>query len=193
MSDLTSTQVVGAVTEGLVAGGFRLITEAEDQAGTQVRVFEDPHSVVAAAVYDSWKILSDRWSSAQGLLVELMSAHFARTEPKAWDGYLILLTTEDVVGEALAIDRVRRDTTRVRKIVATGDDLNTIGAVTDVLLPVLPLRLERISGSNERVLGRLVDLLEPFGVDRDLTSQVVNAFEHNRSPMEAIWFWRQSK
>lgn len=193
MSDLTATQVLGAVTEGLLAGGFGQVTDTEDQAGTPIRVFEDAHSVLAVAVYDSWAILSDRWSSAQGVLVELMSAHFTRTEPKAWEGYLILLTTDDLVSDPLELDRIRRDTTRVRKIVATGDEVMSLSSVMDVLLPVLPLKLDAIAGTTEPILSRLPELLAPFGVARDLTQEVVEAFEHNRSPMEAVWSWRQSQ
>lgn len=193
MTPLTSSQILGAVTERLAAGGYQQVADTEDGAGTQVRVFEDARSVVAVAIYDSWLTLDQRWPMAQGLLVELMSAHLARSEPKAWEGYLILLTTDEPIDDALAVDRVRRDTSRVRKIVATGADLLTLGAVNDSLLAVLPLELGAVTDGSERILDRLPELLAPFGVDRELARRVVGAFEDNRSPMEEIWTWRRAQ
>lgn len=193
MTTLTMAQILGAVSERLAAGGYVQVADIEDGAGTPVRVFEDAQTVVAVAVYETWLKLDQRWPMAQGLLVELMSAHLSRSEPKSWEGYLILLTVDEPMGDPMAVDRVRRDTSRVRKLVATGADLATLGAVNDTLLAILPLEIDGATKDSERILDRLPELLTPFGVDRGLTERVVHAFEENRNPMEEIWVWRQSQ
>lgn len=190
---LTGLQVLIAASEELNAGGYRAAVEMEDTAGTPVRFFEDEYSIVALAFYDSWQALSEQWPSAQGLVVEVMSTHLNRSEAKSWEGYLVLLTTDEPVDDPTAVDRIRRDTSRLRKLVVTGKEITGLESVAAALLPVLPLSISAETAEAESVLDRLPDLMAAEGVDREMTRGVVRAFEGNKSPMEAIWQWRQSQ
>jgi hypothetical protein len=188
----TGTQIVGAATELLVGHGFSSMGEIETPSGSIIRTFEDRLSVVGIAYFATWQGLDAGWIEAQGALVELMSDRLTRSDPKAWEGYLLLFTS-DLAPDALAVDRVRRDTTRLRKLVTTGSELKGIAGVGDALLPVLPLELDGGTSDAERILDRLPQLLEPSGIDPGLARRVVIAYEANRSPMEEIWNWRSEQ
>lgn len=192
MDVLTGTQVLGATTELLIENGFEATGELETPSGHVVRTFEDRLSIVGAVFFDTWHVLDAHWIEAQGALVELMSSRLARSDPKSWEGYLLLFTSDEAP-DALAIDRVRRDTTRLRKLVTTGAELQSIVGVANALLPVLPLGLGGGSDEAVRILDRLPQLLAPNGIDPELTLRVVAAFDANRSPMEEIWNWRRSQ
>jgi len=188
----TATQVLGAATELLEANGFVSAREVELEAGQPLRIFEDQLSVVGLTYFDTWLALEDGWIGAQGTLVELMSSGLTRSDPKSWEGYLLLFTPDEPT-DALALDRIRRDTTRLRKLVTTGSELRSIADVANALLPVLPLTLSDRSVEAGRILDRLPELLAADGTSPELTRLVVGAFEENRSPMEEIWKWRQAQ
>lgn len=188
----TGTQIMGAATETLVQNGYSSIGEIETPSGDVLRTFEDQLSVVGVAYFDTWRALDAGWIEAQGALVEFMSVGLTRSDPKAWEGYLILFTSDEAP-HALAVDKVRRDTTRLRKLVTTGSELQTIVGVSDALLPVLPLKLADGGSEAVRILDRLPQLLEPSGINPGLTRRVVTAFDDNRSPMEEIWNWRREQ
>lgn len=188
----TGTQVVGAATELLLANGFDSTGEVETAGGHVLRTFEDRFSVVGVVYFETWRALEVGWIEAQGALVELMSSHLTKSDPKSWEGYLLLFTSDEAP-DALAIDRVRRDTTRLRKLVTTGSELQSIVGVSDAMLPVLPLELDSRTSEAGRILDRLPHLLAPSGIDLELVRRVVAAFDENRSPMEEIWNWRRSQ
>ena len=192
MDPLTSTQVLGTASELLVASGFVAVREVELDSGQPLRVFEDSLSIVGLVYFDTWLGLESGWIVAQGALVELMTSDLARSDPKSWEGYLMLFTGDEPP-DALAIDRIRRDTTRLRKLVTTGSELQVLAGVPDAMLPVLPLILDGPAIEAGRILDRLPELLAPSGVDQQLTRAAVRAFEENRSPMEEIWKWRQGR
>ena len=150
----------------------------------EVRIFEDVRSVVGVAYFRSWKSLEAEWSEAQAVFVDRISSRFKRSEAKAWDGYLVLMTVDSASSESVAV--IRRDTSRVRKLVATGTELTSIEAVTEILLPVLPLDLGGASSSPSSLLERLPQMVERRGVHPDVASAAISAFEENRSPMEGI-------
>lgn len=188
----TGTQIVGAASELLLGNGFKSTGELETPSGHVIRTFEDRLSVVGVVFFDTWQALDAGWIEAQGALVEFMSTRLTRSDPKAWEGYLILFTSDEAP-DALAVDRVRRDTTRLRKLVTTGSEVQSIVGVGDALLPVLPLELDGGASDAGRILDRLPQLLAPSGIDPELTRRVVVAFDENRSPMEEIWTWRRSQ
>ena len=86
---------------------------------------------------------------------------------------------------------------RLRKIVATGTDLENLAAVDAVLLPVLPIGFPSIRREAEGtvlreaegILDRLPSLLARHGIDEQLSTDVIEAFTANRSLVEAIWKW----
>ena len=188
----TATQVLGAATELLVANGFVSGQEVELESGQLLRVFEDRLSVVGLVYFDTWQALEDNWVGAQGALVELMSSGLTRSDPKSWEGYLLLFTPDEPTS-AMRLDHIRRDTTRLRKLVTAGSELRSISGVSDALLPVLPLALNDRAAEAGRILDRLPELLAGSGTSPELTRLVVAAFEENRSPMEEIWKWRQAQ
>ena len=189
---LTISEVLGAVNDHLEAAGFSVADELLLSNGDPIRCFEDALSIVGVVGFNTWATLERRWQEAQDSLVELMSDRLSRSDPKSWAGYLLLVTV-DAPPSMMAVDVIRRDTTRVRKLVATGNDLTTIGTVERVLLPLLPLETERTKPGAGRLLDRLPQLVEGAGVDPALMERVVLAFDENRTPMEEIWRWRQAQ
>lgn len=128
---------------------------------------------------------------SQGHLVELISAHLTGPEPKSWEGYLVLLTpgqSPTLAGSQLA--EIRYDTNRVRKLVATGDDLRTLDEVEQALLPLLPLQVGSPLESGPALLERLPALLAERGIDVEAARTVVNAFTANESILERLHAFR---
>lgn len=186
---LTATQLLAVASDLLGGSGYVEATiDTDDERGTRVsRVFEDAYGIVAVHVFDSWQQLAERWHVAQGQLVDLISAHLRSPEPKAWEGYLVLLTPGLLpAADIVAVNELRNDTNRVRKIVATGGDLGTLDDVRGALLPLLPLTLESSTASRTGVLELLPDLLANGGISRAVTSAVVDAFTANDSILERL-------
>src|SRR5207249_5630710 len=98
----TITDLLAAATELLVSAGYKRVSDVEWETlfGSNSRVFEDPYGIVAVVAYDTWGDLSSRWVDAQGALVELISKYVKGSEPKAWEGYLVLLTPSILSGNA---------------------------------------------------------------------------------------------
>jgi len=183
---LTPTQLVAAVSDVLISNNYVEVVTPENQIGS--RVFEDAFGIVAVNIYETWNQLSRKWHFAQGDFVDLISGHLRRGEPKAWEGYLVLLTPGLVgEGEMLEITEIRNDTTRVRKIVASGDDLTTLEDVQTALLPLLPLPIdESVSADDSNLLALLPDLLEASGIQHGLTEAALDAFAANESILERL-------
>ena len=192
MERLTSNEVLGAATEHLLSAGFTSAQEIILDTGEVVRCFEDSVSIVALVGFATWTALEVGWIDAQSALVGLLSQQLSRNDPKAWEGYLLLFTLDDPPNAA-ALDSIRRDTTRLRKVVTTGIELESLSDVDRALLPVLPLTSSRIDNTLGRVLDRLPELLADAEIDHNLVRRVVAAFDDNRGPMEEIWAWRQEQ
>jgi hypothetical protein len=189
MTELTANEVLGAVSGRLTSAGFQVGPELALGVGEQLRCFEDDVSIVGVAQFRSWSTLRANWLDAQSILVDLLSDRLERSDPKAWEGYLVLLTLDQPLNSA-EVDEIRRDTTRLRKIVATGEDLTSLSQVDDALLPVLPLTGGVLRHDGGSILDRLPGLLAEKGIDHDLTMQVVEAFDNDRPLMEAVAAWR---
>ena len=181
---LDSTQIAAGATAALVDGGYVRV-EAETPS-LQLRVFEDSFGIVAIAVFESWHELASKWHEAQGYLVDVMAAKLGRREAKAWEGYLVLLTPGLVPAiEHTAVQSIRSDTTRVRKLVGTGSDLSTLASLANVLLPLLPLRIDDLA-SGPDVLSHLSGILTESGLSSEIADLVVKSFERNESIIENI-------
>jgi len=192
MSDLTAAEVLGAVSGRLKRAGFQVGPELGLRIGEHLRCFEDDVSIVGVAQFRSWSTLRDNWLDAQSVLVDLLSDRLDRSDPKAWEGYLVLLTLDRPPSPA-EVDEIRRDTARLRKIVATGEDLTRVSQVEDALLPVLPLSGGVLRHDSGSILDRLPGRLDAKGIDVDLTLRVVEAFENDRPLMEAVAEWRAAQ
>ncbi|MDA8314573.1 MAG: hypothetical protein M0010_05285 [Actinomycetota bacterium] len=154
---LSTVQLGAAATEVLARNGYRQVPTPGDWP-TASRLFEDEYGIVALHVYDTWQRLRDDWNIAQGLLVDLLSSKLDRPEPKAWEGYLVLFTSSSVADvDYRDIVDLRYNTNRLRKLVATGRELETVDDVRTSLLPLLPLDIERPASMASGILGRLCD------------------------------------
>jgi hypothetical protein len=85
---------------------------------------------------------------------------------------------------------LRYDTNRVRKLVASGDDLMTLEGVREALLPLLPLTSDIGSTLSSGLLDRLPELLEDHGISTEATRTVVQAFAANESLIERLHAFR---
>ena len=188
---LSRSQVLGEATRLLLEGGFLEAREARASSTLDVRIFEDRRTIVGVCFFERWPELADNWASAQGVLVERISAQLPKSDAKAWEGYLVLVTSEEGV-PLEAVAQVRRDTNRLRKLVVTGSELQSLEAVEIALLPVLPLELDDVGGASESLLGRLPAMVETAGIEPALAHAAIEAFEDDRPPMEGIWEWRRS-
>jgi hypothetical protein len=184
---LTPIQVLAAVTDTLSSNNYVEVSVPDGQIGS-ARVFEDAFGIVAVNIYETWGQLARNWHTAQGDFVDLISGHLRRGEPKTWEGYLVLLTPS-LLGESemLEITEIRNDTNRVRKIVASGDDLTTLDDVQTALLPLLPLPIsDALSAEDSNLLALLPSLLEPRGIEPRLTEAALDAFASNESIVERL-------
>ncbi len=118
----------------------------------------------------------------QGSLVEVISRHVGQGESKSWDGYLVLLSPGFAASEDVAIEAIRYNTTRLRKLIGTGEDLQDPMGVERVLRPLLPLNQERVKLSQESALDLLPKLLANQGIPKETTQLLVDAF-HEQLPL----------
>ena len=188
MMQFSSTTLLAAATELLAESGFRSVTaESSSRWGSSnVRLFEDPYCLAAVVVYDTWQELLERWPDAQAAVVDIVSARLGKSEPKSWDVYLVLLTA--AFADTLAareLNAIRYDTTRVRKLISTGEELTTLDDVKRTILPLLPVSPVSLEPPRD-ILEQLVDALADRGIDRDDVSRVVAAFSKNEALMPAL-------
>jgi hypothetical protein len=185
-SSFSPTVIIAAAREILANNGFLIAREpglAALQSGRSL-LAEDDYSVIAIVAYDTWSELQAEWADAQAELVTLLARRLARSAPKAWDGYLVLFCgapTSDNDG----ISAIERDTTRVRKIVATGEALRTTTDISRVLDPFLPLARPGTGAEIPDVLATLPELLKTE-VPTAATEAVVNAFRAMEPPLERL-------
>lgn len=191
---MTATDLIAASSSVLEAGGYQPIrTGFPEWNTTTTRLFEDKYNVVGIAVFTTTTELLSSWADLQGVLVDVISRHVGQTESKAWDGYLVLLTTGIAPSGDAEIEGLRYDTTRLRKLVATGEDLSTAGDVERLLRPLLPLRAAQGSISQGTALDLLPGLLLAQGINEKTTEVLVNAFIEQEPLMEALHRTRGAK
>lgn len=187
--EFTTTSLVAAASSVLEQNGYRQVRPdaTERWPGSAGRVYEDPYSVAAVLVYETWRDLADEWPQAQAALAELMSAHFGRDDAKAWEAYLVLLTPSVLPSEAhsMALD-IRRDTAHVRKLLATGEELQHLADIERALLPLLPLPAEVAVIEERSVLDLLPGLLSKRGVSESAVRVTTRAFLDQEPIVESL-------
>lgn len=185
-SPLSAIQLLAAASTTLTSSGYERVP-APSGWPANGRVFEDRYGVVAVFIYPSWQELTHDWHEAQGHLVDLMSERLVRSDPKSWEGFLVLLTT-DVPGRAAAseVDEIRYDTNRVRKLVSTGDELSSLSDVDRALLPLLPLESPAIDQTSGNLLMRLPDMLKRQGIPTNVTSAIIDAYQENEPVLDRL-------
>lgn len=188
MSPMAPIEITAAATEHLIGAGYARI--ADDQTGAAAgrgRLFEDQYGVALVVVYETWRSLAEGWSDDQARLVELMSAHMTRVDPKAWEGYLVLLCASAPPPEEMhRLQELRYDVTRVRKLVAAGSELNDAADVERAILPLLPIGTSGQMEPEASALDLLPKLLEEEGIDESDTDALLTAFREQRPMLDAI-------
>ena len=183
MIGLTSTELIAAASQLLINGGYQHISHRFEKWDTSTsRLFEDEYNVVGIGIFDTCGELLQAWPDLQGSLVDVISSQVGHEEGKSWDGYLVLLTPSVASSESAGLEAVRYNTTRLRKLVATGDELQSTTDVERVLRRLLPLSQESANLSQESALDLLPKLLADQGIPKKTTQLIVDAFR-NQSPL----------
>ena len=188
-SSLTTASMLSAASEILTqpSAGYQLVGNnlVAEWPTEATRLFEDPLTVVAVCVFDTWSALESRWQETQSALVELMSEHLSARDAKAWDGYLVLLTPGHRGDDRDAIERIRYDTARVRKLVSSAPELTTVSDIEHALLPLLPLGGDIDLTSTHAPLDVVGDTLRKE-FDAQVIDALLAAFADQRPMVEAI-------
>jgi hypothetical protein len=183
----TVTDLMAAASKALLDGGYHQVARRFEEWDTSTsRLFEDSYNIVGIVIFDTCSELLQSWPDLQGSLVEVISQHVGREESKAWDGYLVLLSLGLASFDSAAIDGVRYNTTRLRKLVATGDDLRNPTDVECVLRALLPLEEERADLDQQSALDLLPKLLADRGIERATTQIIVDAFREQAPLLERL-------
>ena len=185
-SSLSASSMIALASETLSLNGYRVVRDMTDmkKLGDQALLAEDAYSVISVVAFETWQQLDKEWAEAQADLVDLLARRLSRSAPKAWDGYLVLLCAGEPL-DRLDADRIERDTSRVRKIVATGGRLRTSADVTRVLDLLLPLELPNNLSALDDVFDALPELMADT-VDRAKLKIVVDAFRDGSPPLERL-------
>jgi hypothetical protein len=191
---VTPTDLIAAATKTLQDGGYRQITAGfPDWNNQTARLFEDKYSIVGLVVFETCGELLRTWTDLQGSLVNVISHHVGREESKAWDGYLVLLSPGIAPSEDNGLEAIRYDTRRVRKLVATGDDLRGLTEVERVLRPLLPLAVGSASVGQGTALDLLPKLLSAHNIPEETTKALVEAFRKQASLLETLNDLKENK
>jgi hypothetical protein len=184
---LTVSQILATVDETMLAADYKVgeTGESEYWRPASRRVYEDEYGVVGLVVFDSWNELDAGWRRAQAELVHLLSDHLTADEPKAWEGYLLLLTPGRAPTEK-SIAEIRYDLTRLRKIAAGGERLRTVGDVKRVVSPVLPLTFGAERDEAIGLLEKLPELIADEEVPEASVQALVQAYAGQESMMQAL-------
>jgi hypothetical protein len=184
---MTPTNLIVASSSVLEAGGYQPIRNGFPEWNTTTtRLFEDKYNVVGIAVFTSSAELLRSWADLQASLVDVISRNVGQTESKAWDGYLVLLTTGIAPSSDAEIEELRYDTTRLRKLVATGEDLTTAGDVERLLRSLLPLQTVHGMIEQSTALDLLPEILAEQGINAQTTVALVKSFVEQESLMDAL-------
>lgn len=192
---LTPASVMAATSELLIGAAYRRVLEdREPWSATQVRLFEDQYGIVAVCVFDTWEELREAWPLLQDDLVAVISEFMGASDIKAWEGYLVLLTPGAIpAGDAPEVEAIRYDMTRVRKLVAGGEDLTELSDVERILRPLLPIARVDDTTEVKSALDLLPQLLHARGIPKELTLSVVDAYRKQESLLERVHRFRTNR
>ena len=176
---LNTTELLAAAVETLVAANYKQadLNTVESWGNANSRLLEDAYCVVGITVYATWEELVAGWPDAQSHLIITMSDYLKNVEAKLWDGYLVLMTPGVPSGsDRDQLEKIRYDTNRLRKLVITGDDVNTVSDVQQALLSLLPIEPEEAHDFEASTLEMLPDLIGGPDIPAASVVTVVDAF-----------------
>jgi hypothetical protein len=186
-SFLTTSELLGAASQLLLENGYQPVdSRFPDWDSSTSRLFEDRYSVVGIVVFDNPIELLSTWTDLQGSLVNVISKYIGHVESKSWDGYLVLMTPSILAEGREALADIRYNTSRVRKIIATGEDLQSLADLERFMRPLLPLRIRADVPPDESVLHLLPELLAQEHVPEHLTRTVIQAFVEQAPILERL-------
>ena len=172
--------------EQLSAAGYRVFESVEGSVfpGSNSILAEDKYNILAILTFDTWSELVSQWAEAQATLVSVLEKRLARSSPKFYDAYLVLLCsgTSETAEELEAIER---DTSRVRKIVATNEKLSTTADLARILNIFMPLNASELLTDTPDILGKLPELMD-VDVDQELVKVAISAFKKLSPPLTAL-------
>lgn len=190
---LSETEIVAGIREVLRDSGF-VPGEPPDEWRERERstfVFEDEYSIVGVVLYADCDELIEKWADDQGALSSKISEYIGRGEAKSSDGYLVLLTNGLPQAEHREdLTHIRYNTSRLRKLVATGEDLSELGNIDSVLQPVLPLRISSVDDAPSSGLHKLVSLLD---LPEEATKKLIGAYWDQTPLLEALHQYTQNQ
>ena len=189
-TELTPATILAEAANVLAAGGYRVDRATESKLRLppeRALLAEDKYGIVALIVYDTWADLVASWVPAQAAVVDAVSKVYTRLDRKAWDGYLVLLTPAFSSEGDVTPQQIRYDTNRIRKLVATGDDLRSISDISRVLAPLMPLAFDTAEISETHsLLDELPSRLVEAGISPDVADVAVSAFRNQRPIVEEL-------
>jgi hypothetical protein len=191
---LTITDLLAVASLTLEESGYKRVEHVEfpELNNPGVRVFEDLYNIVAVAAYNTWAELDANWNGTQAGLVELISEYLDQSEAKAWDGYLVLITPSILnAPETERLIEIRYNTSRLRKLIAAGNELTVLEDVKRLLAPLLPLQVEALPLDRRSVLDELPSLLAAKGVSEPAVRVLVDAYLEQNPLVESLHKFRE--
>jgi hypothetical protein len=187
---LTPAAMLAETARVLAIAGYTVDRQTDSKLGLppeRALLAEDKYGVVTTIVFDTWSELVESWVNAQAVVIEAVSRFYTRLDRKAWDGYLVLLTPAFPGEDETSAHEIRYNTSRIRKLVGTGDDLRSVSDISRVLAPLLPLSVDTVEiAHSQSLLDELPERLEQGGISRELAELAVDAFKTHRPIVEEI-------
>jgi hypothetical protein len=194
---LTTTALLAAAQHALLEADYKILEDlnaVKSSPADRARLFQNRYSVVMLATFETWENLVNTWPDYQSITVEAMSQFLRQGEAKAADGYLVLLTPSPVpAGQISEANQIRSDTSRLRKLLGTAEELRTISDVRKVLASLLPLSIRAGDGLEEGGLDALPRILQEHGVEAAATKIAVDAFKANAPIMPRLHDFRHAQ
>lgn len=174
----SANELLRAARDVLLSCGYTELFSDEGEPTDGARTFENAYNYVMVVAFETWRDLRGSWTSYQAIAAEAMTKRVKRDDPKAWDGYLVLLTTSPIPLEQGAVaNDIRSDVSRLRKLLGTGEDIRNLSDVKKTLLPLLPMSPVAGFVGETSGLDALARILERHGIPGGATEEIVKAFK----------------
>ena len=183
----------GQIRAFLYATGAKPLSSDGLGRGPLAGMFEDPLTVVGYVVYETTDELVRLWLDAQDQMAKAISRSDFNLGAKAWDGYLILATSQrSMPDQSVQLASIRTNTKRLRKLLVLGEDLEprsgqhgSESAIARCLAPLAPLELGAGAGASDPLAG-LSDRLDVPGLDHAVIDAVVSAYRDSRPLIQVL-------